>query len=448
MPADRVSLFTATAPTPNGALHVGHLSGPYLGCDVAARAARARGTAVLTMCGLDPHQNWVLARSAALGRPVDEVLDRFEGEIRQALAAAGIDFDVFLSPRHDAPYRDAVADLVTELVAAKAAVMADSELLACAECGRTLHHVRVSGRCPVCGATASGGGCEGCGSLLAATDLRDAHSTCCGAGTRPFTARIPVLRLEDYRDQLTEVWARATMPERVRRLVGGLLTGGLPEVALAYPSDWGIRWPGPDGELRVDVWVEMGLGYLYAVPRHLGFTGDCMQGWRRVDEVWNFFGIDNAPYYAILFPGLFAAAGIRPGWLGGLVVNEFYRLDGAKFSTSRNHAIWAHQLLPDEDPAAVRRFLCWDRPDRQETDFTWASYRAFRDWGSGAASAAGTRALPAELADAELDRAERALHPGAFDPALAVRCALAAAPARPERARALLALLDGTGPGA
>jgi methionyl-tRNA synthetase len=442
MSADRVSLFTATAPTPNGALHVGHLSGPYLACDVAARAARTRGQPVLTMCGVDPHQNYVLTRSAALGQPVDDVLARFDGEIRRALAAARIDFDVFLSPRDDAPYRDAVADLLSELVAAKAAVLAETELRACAECGRTLHHARVSGRCPVCGGAASGGGCEGCGSLLAAADLCGAHSTCCGAGTRPFTARVPVLRLEDYREQLTEVWARATIPERVRRLVGGYLTGGLPTVPLAYPTDWGIPWQAPDGELKVDVWVEMGLGYLYAVPRHLGVTGDCARGWTRVDEVWNFFGIDNAPYYAVLFPGLFAAAGIRPGWLGGLVVNEFYRLDGAKFSTSRNHAIWAHEFLPGEDPAVVRLFLCWDRPDRQETDFTMASYRAFRDWYHGAG------ALPAELADAELDRAERALHPGGFDAALAVRCALGAVRARPERAAALLASMAGTGPGA
>jgi methionyl-tRNA synthetase len=442
MSNDQVALFTATAPTPNGALHVGHLSGPYLACDIAARAARASGEQVLTMCGLDPHQNYVVSRSEALGQPVETVLDRFEGEIRQALARARIDFDLFLRPREDARYRTAVADLLTELVATKAAELAETELLACAGCGRTLHHVWVSGRCPVCGGAAAGGGCEGCGSLLAATDIRDARSTCCGVGTRPFTARVPVLRLEGYRDQLTEVWARAAMPDRVRRMVSGYLTGGLPTVPLAYPTDWGIPWPGPDGTLRVDVWVEMGLGYLYAVPRQLGHTGDPAPGWSRVDKVWNFLGFDNAPYYAILFPALFAAAGVRPGWLGGLVVNEFYRLDGAKFSTSRNHAIWAHELLADEDPAAVRLFLCWDRPDRQGTDFTRTSYRAFRYWYRDA----GT--LPADLADAELDRAERALRPGCFDPALAVRGALAAARARPERATALLAMLAGEGTGA
>jgi methionyl-tRNA synthetase len=61
-------------------------------------------------------------------------------------------------------------------------------------------------------------------------------------------------------------------------------------------------------------------------------------------------------------------------------VNEFYRLDGLKFSTSRNHAIWAHEFLVDEDPGALRLFLCWDRPDRTESDFTRRAYEQFRDW--------------------------------------------------------------------
>ena len=41
--ADPVTVFTSPQPTVNGPLHVGHLAGPYLAADIAARAARARG---------------------------------------------------------------------------------------------------------------------------------------------------------------------------------------------------------------------------------------------------------------------------------------------------------------------------------------------------------------------------------------------------------------------
>ncbi|HEV3076738.1 MAG TPA: class I tRNA ligase family protein, partial [Thermoanaerobaculia bacterium] len=36
-------LITATPPTPNGDLHVGHLSGPYLAADVYKRYCRLAG---------------------------------------------------------------------------------------------------------------------------------------------------------------------------------------------------------------------------------------------------------------------------------------------------------------------------------------------------------------------------------------------------------------------
>ena len=61
------------------------------------------------------------------------------------------------------------------------------------------------------------------------------------------------------------------------------------------------------------------------------------------------------------------------------MVNEFYTLDGLKFSTSRNHAIWADELLASEDPEIVRLYLAWDRPDRYQSDFTRPAFEAFRD---------------------------------------------------------------------
>ncbi|MEE3921251.1 class I tRNA ligase family protein [Micromonospora sp. BRA006-A] len=127
-------------------------------------------------------------------------------------------------------------------------------------------------------------------------------------------------------------------------------------------------------------------------------------------------------------PALHLAAGL-PDRPTGLVVNEFYRLTGAKFSTSREHAIWAHEFLATEDPAVVQAFLSWDRPDSYESDFRPEAYEAFA--ARYAATVAGTTAgLDGVLADTELTRGEQALRPEHFDPATAVRAALAAYPVR------------------
>jgi len=185
----------------------------------------------------------------------------------------------------------------------------------------------------------------------------------------------------------------------------------------------------------------MGLGYLFAVARSLepeAFAlSECLSAWSGVGEIWHTLGMDNAFYYSTLIPALLVAAGLDSPRLSGMIVNEFYRLDGQKFSTSRGHAIWAHEFLAHADVAAVRTFLAYDRPDRTETDFRLANLESFVRTAPGPA-------LAPELAELELDRAEQALALPGFDPALAVRCALAARSAVPDRAGLVLGLIAGT----
>jgi methionyl-tRNA synthetase len=423
--SQRLAVVTATAPTPNGPLHVGHLAGPFIAADVAARAARARGTRTLTVSGLDPHQNYVRAKAASQGRDVTAVLDEYEGLVRDALRAARIGYDIFTDPRADQDYQVRVGRTLGELKDRGAVVAEPATLTRCGRCGATLHHAYVSGDCPRCGLASSGGTCEACGAFTTAENLGRVQCTRCGGAPESLTVVIPLLRLESYRAALTETWSSAAMPARVRSLIGYYLARGLPDVPLAYPTDWGV--PLDDGQ-RVDVWVEMGLGLLSGIAQRIspeaGGLDEYAAAWRHVSERWHFLGIDNAFYFAILFPCLFAAAGLGPGGLGGLVVNEFYLLDGLKFSTSRGHAVWAHEFLADEDPAMVRMYLCWDRPDRFQSVFTLDAYAEFRAWMATALQAGGT--LPSRLIAAEARRACQALEFSAFDPGLALRCLLAA----------------------
>jgi methionyl-tRNA synthetase len=441
MPADPLlTVITVPPPTPNGPLHLGHLSGPFVAADVAARAARARGLPTLTVSGLDAHQNYVPAKAAAQGRTPAAVLDEYEGLVRECLRAARVSYDLFVDPRADWAYRDAVARLLDELMASKAIAAEDVTLSRCDDCGVTLHHAYVAGRCPGCDGDCGGGTCESCGIFTTAENLTQPRCVRCGAAPVPFQTRVPVIHLEAYRAELTQTWARAIIPAQVRSVISHYLSTGLPDVPLAYPTDWGIP-AGADGQ-RIDVWAEMGLGMLAGIARRFNLDArtqdDYASAWQRVGECWHFLGIDNAFYYAMLFPALFAAAGLEPGWLSGLVVNRFYRLDGLKFSTSRGHAVWAHEFLAEQDPAVVRMFMLWDRPDRYESGFTRAAYAQFQDWMQAAVRSGGT--LPPDLVDPEIRRAGHALEFTAFDPGLALRCLLAAGP---EHAPRLFGALTG-----
>jgi methionyl-tRNA synthetase len=431
MPERDLTVITIPPATANGPLHVGHLSGPYLAADIAARAAKARGERVLAVAGVDVGQNFIPTMAENLGVEVGPMMARCRAEILEAFDRGLIDYDTFVDPQTPA-YDAAIASMVDDMVAAGTLAMRETTLHACGDCGRTLHHAYVSGTCPTCGCGSSGGSCEGCGGFTSAQTLVDPYCDRCGGVAVHVGATVPMLRIEDFRDQLTAMWLRAELPTRVRELVAHYLAAGLPEVPLAYPTNWGVAGSGRLHGMRIDVYAEVGLSWLYGVGHELDPAAStldaCVAAWEReVAELWQFHGIDNTFYFAIFWPALFAAAGIRELPLRGLVVNEFYTLDGAKFSTSRNHAIWAHELLAEEDPAIVRLFLSWDRPDRRATDFTLAAYEAFRERVRpllhGRPRTAGP--LPAALVAAERARGEQALELIGFDPALAARSMLA-----------------------
>jgi methionyl-tRNA synthetase len=451
--SDQTSAVTAIVvapPTTNGPLHIGHLAGPYLAGDVLARAARDRGERVVSVGGLDTHPNWVLTRAENSDLDVQKVILEYRGRIDEAMHRARIGCDVYLDPEQS-DHQAAVARLASHLAEGPFGLR-DYTLSACADCGRTLHNSYVSGTCSRCGAGSHGGTCEGCGGFTSAQDLIDPRCARCGGSPTPFQARIPVLALEDYREQLTTIWLHMEQPRRMRDLLAGYLRDGLPELPLAFPTNYGVEGVGTLAGLRLDVNFELGLNGYQCVAQGIDPTVDSVEAaqaaWRQVGKIWHVHGIDNGFYSTLLWPVTFAALGVRPEQHGGSIVNEFYTLDGSKFSTSRNHAIWADELLAVEDPEIVRLYLAWDGPDRYQSDFTMAGYQAFRDRVAPLLAGQATGdPLSAPLDAANLTRGLQALRPERFDPGLAARCLLASLgswPAPPEAVQ-LRRALAGTG---
>ena len=445
--SETTKVITLPPPTANGPLHVGHLSGPYLATDIAARAARARGERVLVSTGIDVHQNWVMMRAEREGVPVEKMMAEFRAEIIETYRLAGIGYDNFVDSM-DVTHDPAIDVLVGELIAAGALRMSEVDLNVCESCDRTLHQAYVVGTCSWCGSGAAGGTCEGCGSFTSAQDLLDPTCAMCGGKARTTPMSLPVLRMEDYRSQLTSFWVRAALPDRVRRLVAHYAERVLPDIPVAYPTNYGVAGSGPIEGMCVDVYAEVALTDFYGVAR--AFDPDAagldayLAAWSQVDEVWHCHGIDNAFIYSIFWPALWAAAGLEPVRQAGMVVNEFYTLDGLKFSTSRLHAIWANELLTREDPALVRLYLAWDRPDRYGSDFTMASFEAFRarvqPLLDGTAPA---RPMDPRLLAAERERGLAALRLDRFDAALAARCLITLLEAGDPAAGPLLTALTG-----
>ena len=57
-----------------------------------------------------------------------------------------------------------------------------------------------------------------------------------------------------------------------------------------------------------------------------------------------------------------------------IVSCEYMTLEGKKFSTSRNWAVWVPYLLSRYEPDSIRYFLIANGPEKRDTDFSWREF--------------------------------------------------------------------------
>ncbi|MBW6432470.1 class I tRNA ligase family protein [Actinoplanes hulinensis] len=424
--------ITATPPTPNGHLHVGHISGPYLAGDVMARALAADGQETWYSTGLDDNQTYVPRRSWGEGGTPEETAERYTRSIVDTWAAAGVRFDAIVRP-HGVEYESRVRNLFSLLIESGHVVAEERPLPFCEPCDLWLYEAYLGGKCPHCGAGTNGNACEDCCRPNVCADVVDPFCIRCGATPEVRQTKLHVLPLEPLRDRLVEFWASCDMPERLRAVCRAMAAERLPDILVSHPSDWGIPTEA-DPALRTYVWLEMAEGYAAEAPP----AGH--------DRLVQFFGIDNGYFHAVLFPAVNLALGREELLPEKFVVNEFFQLNGSKFSTSRRHAIWASELLPVVGADLLRLHCLLRRPATSRTDFTLddlsRTEKVLDVWDAtfrgvfaldGTATTVDEAALPADLrrsgraVRAQLDLARRFCRPDDFDPPAAVEQLMSAA---------------------
>ncbi|OPF83758.1 methionine--tRNA ligase [Streptomyces antioxidans] len=359
--------ITATPPTPNGDLHIGHIAGPYVAGDVLRRFLAADGTEVRYTTGLDDHQSYVPVRGLKDGgRTGEEVADSYGASIARVWQRAEVGFDRVVRPREEDGYLAYVQDFLRRLHDAGHVVARTRPLPYCAPCERWLYEAYLTGKCPHCGSSSNGNACEPCGRPNDCADLGEPRCTICDTPAEIRDAARLYFPLAPLADRLEAFWAEVDMPPHLRALCDRMLAHGLPEIAVSHPGEWGVPVTVPGFEdQRAYVWFEMAPGYLWELPEQEREKGD----WPAPVQ---FFGFDNGYFHAVLFPALYAALHPGAALARTFVVNEFYQLDGAKFSTSRRHAIWVHEALAEAGSDVLRHHVLADRPNGRQTSFTRA----------------------------------------------------------------------------
>ncbi|HEY5834283.1 class I tRNA ligase family protein [Streptomyces sp.] len=373
-------IITSAPPNPNGDLHLGHLSGPFLGADVLRRHLRQTGYDVRYVGYSDDHSCYVPRRGAELDRGPHATAHVFGRRMEETLGLAHMQHDYFTHPLREPMHADIVRRFFLELWEKDAFRVEELPVYWCEPCERYLYEAEMRGLCQYCAAPADGFYCEECGRPQETTGLVDAKCTRCGTGPQTRTLRRIVFPLDDYRERLRDYYADRPMRPALRAYLDDMLSRPLPLTTVSREADYGVPVPLPEFSGHIlDTWYSGIWGYVAATVGYataLGEPEEALEAWADpATRVYEFIGFDCSFSHAILWPALFMAHG---GFQlpEQVVTNEFYRLEGDKFSTSRDHAIWGNEFLRRVPADQMRFYLCLTGPEREQTSFSAKDFSA------------------------------------------------------------------------
>jgi len=383
--------FTVTAALPyaNGPLHLGHVAGVYLPADIFVRFLRMNGHDVAFICGSDEHGAAITLRAKKEGITPSEIVDKYDGIIRKAFQDFNISFDIFHRTSSEIHHKTS-QDFFLKLYENDKFTEETSEQYYDEEFQQFLADRYITGECPKCqNPNAYGDQCEKCGTDLSPTELINPKSTLSGKTPVLKTTSHWYLPMERHEDWLRE-WIKEGKLDGVQQhdpkswrnqVIGQCMSwidGGLHSRAMTRDLDWGVKVPLPNAEGKVlYVWLDAPIGYISATKQWALNEGKNWEDyWTGDRKLVHFIGKDNIVFHAVIFPILLKDHGgfILPD---NVPASEFLNLEGDKFSTSRNWAVWLHEYLaayPGKEDE-LKYVLTSIAPETKDAEFTWKEYQ-------------------------------------------------------------------------
>lgn len=374
--------ITAALPYTNGPIHIGHLAGVYVPADIFARFLRMQNHDVAFICGSDEHGVAIPMKARKEGITPQEVIDKYDGIIRQSFEDFGIAFDNYSRTSRPIHFETA-SEFFRKLYDNGKFIEEVTEQLYDAKAEQFLADRFVTGTCPKCeNPEAYGDQCEKCGTSLNATDLINPKSTITGETPILKSTKHWFMPLDQY-DEFMREWIleghKNDWKTNVYGQVKSWLDDGLKPRAVTRDLEWGIPVPveGAEGKVLY-VWFDAPIGYISATKEWAQRVGkDWEPYWKDQNtELVHFIGKDNIVFHCIVFPAMLKAEGsyILPT---NVPANEFLNLEGNKLSTSKNWAVWLHEYLeafPGQQDV-LRYALTANAPETKDNDFTWKDFQ-------------------------------------------------------------------------
>jgi len=377
-------LVTSALPYANGPIHFGHVAGAYLPADVYVRTMRMRGNEVRYVCGADEHGAAITIGAEKEGKDYASYVAHWRDDIKHLFDCFGIEFDIWsgtsICPRHAEFSQDFFRHLDENGFLQKRT----TDQLYCEHDDMFLPDRYVLGSCPECGHDpARGDECPNCGNWLDPLKLGSPRCKICDNTPIVRATTHWYLDLPKLRDEYIGGWFEGkTWKANVQAFVAHMLKD-LRERPITRDMKWGVPVPpelaGDEENKVLYVWFDAPIGYVSMTAELADQEGD-PDGWKRwwqdpETRLVHFVGKDNIPFHALVFPSMLY--GVKQDYVlpWAVPANEFYNLQGAKFSTSENRTIPIDTFFETYDPDAARFHLIASMPESSDSEFRWEEFQ-------------------------------------------------------------------------
>ena len=375
--------ITAALPYANGPIHIGHLAGAYIPADIYSRYLRLMEKDIVFICGSDEHGAAISIRAKKEGVSPQKIIDKYHSMIKKSFLDFGISFDNY-SRTSSKIHHQTASNFFIDLYDKNIFIEKETEQLYDAKENQFLADRYVEGECPKCNfKEAYGDQCENCGSTLNATDLINPKSKL--SGNKPSLKKtkhwfLPLNNFENFLKKWFLKEKKSDWKTNVYGQVKSWISEGLKPRAITRDIDWGIPVPIKDAIGKVlYVWFDAPIGYISSTIEWAEKEKvDWKPYWQDPNtELVHFIGKDNIVFHCVIFPSILKASEkyILPS---NVPANEFLNLEGEKFSTSKNWAIWLDDYMKDfpEMQDTLRYVLTANAPENKDNDFTWKDFQA------------------------------------------------------------------------
>ncbi len=377
-------LVTSALPYANGNIHLGHLAGAYLPADIYVRYQRLKNRDVIYMCGTDEHGVPVTISAEKQNKTPKEIVDHYYKSIKKSFEDFGMTFDNF--SRTTLPIHHCMAQDFFQKIYNKGYIYPkEIEQFYCPRCKRFLPDRYIIGKCPRCAADgAKGDQCESCGRWLEPFELVEPKCLICGGIPQRKKTKHWYFKLSAFQDKLSDwIEKKTDWKEHVLGFVKGWLKEGLRDRPITRDMSWGVPVPLEEVKGKVlYVWFDAPIGYISSTIEWSEKKGkpDLWKDYwlSKETKLVHFIGKDNIVFHALIWPAMLMAYGdyVLPS---DIPANQFLNLEGDKFSTSKNYAIWLPDYLKDFQADSLRYTLTRNAPEARDTDFTWRDFQAWHN---------------------------------------------------------------------